>query len=67
MVRIKLWLYIRCKVEMTRKHWEAIVREKKMAEEWKEFMTFPEEWRDISIGKNESDECSEKGSNEDVD
>ncbi len=43
------------------------MHERKMANEWKEFMSFPKEWSDIPSDDHDSEECSKKGSNEDVD
>lgn len=41
-----LRLCIQCKAKMTRRDWEAIIKEK-LYGEWKEFMAFPKEWEDI--------------------
>nr|CAD1820362.1 unnamed protein product [Ananas comosus var. bracteatus] len=59
-----LRLCIRCKAEMTKKDWEAIIHEKKLYGEWREFMAFPEEWEDIPEAENKSEEGSEETSNE---
>nr|CAD1831652.1 unnamed protein product [Ananas comosus var. bracteatus] len=59
-----LRLCIRCKVEMTRKDCEAIIHEKKLYGEWKEFMAFPEEWADILEAENNLKEGSEEAFND---
>nr|CAD1830253.1 unnamed protein product [Ananas comosus var. bracteatus] len=50
-----LRLCIRCKAEMTRRHWEAIIHEKKLYGKRKEFMAFPEEWADMPEAANDSE------------
>nr|CAD1840704.1 unnamed protein product [Ananas comosus var. bracteatus] len=59
-----LRLCIRCKAEMTRRDWEAIIHEKKLYGEWKEFMAFSEEWANIPEAEKSSEDGSEESSND---
>lgn len=49
-------LCIKCKDEITRQDWKIIVCKKKAYEEWKEFIAFPEEWKDLITRECQSPE-----------
>nr|CAD1820391.1 unnamed protein product [Ananas comosus var. bracteatus] len=59
-----LRLCIKCKAEMTKKDWEAIVNAKKRGNEWNELMAFPEDWDDIPDGEDQEEEGSDAASND---